>query len=249
MKISASFLIILLFACKLSAQKADILLPSEINREKIIHHEGFSLSYNSSYLQPSWVAYKVSKVQVYPDDKIKAKYIPDPEVDTRSANKKDYKQGGYIMSQFVSYLDIKQIPNAMEESFYLTNITPMKLAFYNHIWLKTEKLIRLWTANTDGLYVVSGPILADSPFAAIGDNNVSVPKRFYRAIYDPLNKKAIGFIFKNSMASGKLNSFAVSIDEIEKETGIDLFPRLDDDIEKSVEAEYNSENWDFKVIE
>ena len=249
MKLYLSFLIFIVYALGLNAQKADIMLPSEMSREQVIHHEGFSLSYNSSYLQPSWVAYKVSKAQVNRDDKVRAKYVRDPQIHTRSADKKDYKQGGYVMAQFVNYLDVKQIPNAVEESFYLSNITPMKLAFHNHIWIKTEDLIRLWTSGISGLYIVTGAILADSPFPAIGDNNVSVPKRYYKAVYDPDNKKAIGFIFKNGTSSGKLNSYVVSIDEIEKETGIDLFPSLDDELENSVESGVNLEDWNFELIE
>jgi endonuclease G len=240
-----------LFVCLytfLNAQQADILLPSERDREQIIHHEGYSLSYNSSYVQPSWVAYKVVKSQINRDE-VKGKYIPDPQVNTRSADKKDYREGGYIMAQFVNYFDVKQIPGAVAETFYLTNITPMKLAYYNHIWLKTEELIRLWTDDTDGLYVVCGPILSDAPFPTIGDDNVSVPKRYYKAVYDPKNQKAIGFIFKNGMSSGKLNSYAVSIDEIEKESGIDLFPSLADELEKKIEATLDLSQWNFEPVE
>ena len=153
------------------------------------------------------------------------------------------------MAQFVNYLDVKQIPDAEKETFYMSNITPMKLAFYNHIWLKTEELIRLWSAETDGLYVICGPILLEAPFPTIGDNNVSVPNHFYKAVYDAKNQRAIGFIFKNGMSSGKLNSFAVSIDEIERQTGIDLFPSLDDEIEKAVEGELDLEKWNFELVE
>ncbi len=246
-KTFTALVLILVLSC-LNAQMADILLPSEMDREKTVHHKGFSFSYNTSYLMPSWVSYKVTKAQINTNEKIKAKYKPDPMINTRSASKKDYKQGGYIMAQFVNYLDVKQIPGAVEETFYLSNIAPMKLAYYNHIWLKTEQLIRLWTTNNHGLYVVCGPILADSPFPTIGDNNVSVPKRYYKAVYDPDNQKAIGFIFKNGTSSGKLKSYAVSVDEIEKETGIDLFPSLDDEIENKIEAGLSIADWDFEVL-
>ncbi len=243
---------VLVLACMVTgmhAQMTDVLLPSEMEREKIIHHKGFSLSYNTSYLMPSWVAYKVTKAQVDMNDQVKGKYVSDPMITVRSASKKDYKHAGYLMSQFVSYLDVKQIPGALEETFYLSNISPVKLAYYNHIWLTTEKMIRLWTTGTDGLYVVCGPILTDAPFPTIGDNNVSVPKRFYKAVYDPANQKAIGFIFKNGTSSGSIKSYAVSIDEIEKETGIDLFPTLDDEVEKKIEGNINPDNWDFEVLD
>ncbi len=236
-------------ACLLiNAQKTDLLLPAKQPREQIIHHTAFSLSYNSSYVQPSWVSYKLTNAQVNREE-IKGKYKPDPQVDTRSADKKDYKEGGYIMAQFVNYFDVKHIEGAVEETFFMSNITPMKLAYYNHIWLKIEDLIRLWVSGTEGLYVVCGGILTDAPFTAIGENHVNVPKRFYKAIYDPKNQKAIGFIFRNGMSSGKLNSYAVSIDEIEKEAGIDLFPALSDDLENKIESNTDFSNWNFELID
>jgi endonuclease G len=230
------------------AQLDETLLPATGEREQLIHHKGFSLSYNPSYVQPSWVAYKVSESRVIADE-VKGKYRADPMVTSRSADKKDYKEGGYIMAQFVNYLDIKNIPDAVEESFFMTNITPMKLAYYKHIWLKIEELVRLWSKDPEGLFVVCGAILSDAPFPTIGDNKVSVPTRYYKAVYDPENHRAIGFIFRNGMSSGKLSSYAVSIDEIEKETGLDLFPSLEDDLEERVESEVNFSSWDFELIE
>jgi endonuclease G len=249
MKRLSTLAVLVFMVCHLDAQKADILLPSKIAREQIIHHKGFSLSYNTSYLMPSWVSYKVTKAQVNLNDNFKGKYVPDPFVTTRSASKKDYKQGGYLMAQFVNYLDVKQIPDAAKETFYLSNIAPMKLAYYNHIWLKTEQIIRLWTTGTDGLYIVCGPILTDAPFPTMGSNNVSVPKRYYKAVYDPKNQKAIGFIFKNGTSSGKIKSYTVSIDAIEKETGIDLFPSLEGEAEKNIEGNLNTDDWDFEVLD
>jgi len=234
---------------EIHSQQADVMLPPARDREQIIHHKAFSLSYNSSYVMPSWVAYRVTKSQINRDESVREKYIPDPEVNTRSATKKDYKDCGYLMAQFVNYLDVKQIPDAVDETFYMTNITPMKLAFYNSIWCKAEDLIRLWTAENDGFYVVCGPILTEAPFPTIGDDHVSVPKRFYKAIYDPKEKKAIGFIFKNGMSSGSLKSFSVPVDDIEIETGIDLFSGLDDELEKQIESKIDYSQWNFEVLE
>jgi endonuclease G len=231
------------------AQNIDILCPAAMDRETIIHHTSFSLSYNSSYVLPSWVAYKVTKSQVNVNEKIKAKYKADPAVTTRSGDKKDYKDGGYLMAQLVNNFDVQLFQNGQEETHYMSNIVPMKLAFYNHVWIRTEELIRLWNANTDGIYVVCGPILTDTPFTTIGENKISIPKRYYKAIYDPKNQKAIGFIFRNGSVPGTLKSCAVSIDEIEKESGIDLFPTLDDELENKIESGFNVVDWDFKLIE
>jgi endonuclease G, mitochondrial len=243
-------LLILFISISLSSnsQKTDILLPSAMDREQVIHHKAYSISYNSSYVMPSWVAYKITKSQVNKFEKVKEKYIPDPDVISRSATKKDYKDGGYVMAQLINYLDVAQDESAKEETFYMSNIVPMKLTFYNYIWIKSEELIRMWNANSDGLYIVCGPILTDVPFITIGENKVTVPKRFYKAVYDPKRQKAMGFIFVNGNASGSLKGYAVSIDAIEKETGIDLFQSLEDSTELKIESDFNIKDWNFDLV-
>ncbi len=231
-------------------QESDLKMPSEMTREVIIHHKGFSFSYNTSYALPSWVSYKVTKAQVNKEAKVKAKYKEDPKVSVRAANKKDYKNGGYLMAQLVSYLDVMGIDGAEEETFYMSNIVPMKLAFYIHIWLKCEDLIRMWTANTDGLYVITGPVIeADAPFPTMGQNKVSVPSRYYKIVYDEKNKKAVGFVFKNGTSSGTLKSYSKPVDEIEKLTGIDFFPELDGETSQKLETKIDYDFWNFKLEE
>jgi endonuclease G, mitochondrial len=242
------FLVLISFSLISKSQKSDTLLPSSMDREQTIHHKAYSLSYNSSYVMPSWVAYKITTTGVNQTEKVKAKYIPDPEVISRSATKKDYSDGGYIMAQLFNYLDVTQDDAAKEETFYMCNIVPMKSGFYNYMWLKSEELIRLWSKNSKGFYVVCGPILTDIPFVTIGVNKVTVPKRFYKAVYDPERQKAIGFIFINGNASGTLKGYAVSIDKIEKETRIDLFQSLDDALKSKIKSEFNINDWNFDLM-
>jgi endonuclease G len=220
-----------------------------MEREQTIHHTDFSLSYNSSYVLPSWVAYCVTKSQVNYDDKVKQKFKEDPAITSRHADKKDYKKSGYVMGQLVSYLDLKHSEKAVAESFYLSVIAPMKLAFHNHMWLTLEKMIRAWVAETDALHIVAGPILTDAPFPTIGKNKVSVPQRYYKAVYDEKNQRAIGFILKNGSVAESFKRYAVTLDEIEHETGIDLFPHIDDNLEPTIESTLAIDAWDFNVLE
>jgi endonuclease G len=232
----------------LKAQEADVKLASEMAREVIIHHKAFSLSYNTSYALPSWVSYKVTKSQVNKENPFKGKYKKDPLITFRAADKKDYKNSGYLMAQLVNYLDVLNIEAAAEETFYMSNIVPMKLAFHRHIWLGCENLVRMWVANTEGLYVITGPIIeADAPFPTMGDNKISVPNRYYKIVYDEKSQKAIGFLFKNGTSSGTLKSYSRSIDEIEKLTGIDFLPELDEATSKEVEGKVDYDHWDFEL--
>ena len=55
--------------------------------------------------------------------------------------------------------------------------------------------------------------------------------------------KAIGFIYKNNEGNNPLDSYVNTVDEVERITGIDFFPALPDDIERTVEASYNLKDW------
>jgi endonuclease G, mitochondrial len=243
------FLSIVLLSGYIRAQNTTMMLPSEMPREQIIHHKAFSMSYNSSYVLPSWVIYMVPNTAPDKSKEQSGKYKEDPAVTSRAANKKDYKDGGYIMAQFVNYYDVQSIEVATEETFYMTNIAPMKEGFYIHGWLKLEDLIRLWAANSNGYQVVCGPVLTDVPFPTLGEDKVAVPARFYKIVYDPTNQKAVGFILKNGSVPSKLKAIACSVDEIEKITGIDFFPQLDDSVESAMEATVDFDFWNFKLEE
>ncbi|MBK9357652.1 MAG: DNA/RNA non-specific endonuclease [Bacteroidales bacterium] len=68
----------------------------------------------------------------------------------------------------------------------------------------------------------------------IGPDKVSVPD-YFTSFSIPGNRVTggIGFILPNSGSSLPLQSFAVTIDSVEKFTGIDFFSALSDKQEKS----------------
>ena len=57
--------------------------------------------------------------------------------------------------------------------------------------------------------------------------------------------KAIGFILPNEGSDLSLQSFAVTVDEVEEATGIDFYPRLPDDVEEVLESTMDVSDWNF----
>lgn len=235
------------FSTLLFAQKTDLIIPSKIEREQVIHHNSYSLSYSSAYVIPWWVSYKITNSDADNSSQIKGKYIEDPAITSRSASKKDYKDSGYLMAQLANYIDLAGIAGAKEESFYMSNIVPMKLAFHKHMWLKSEELARLWLKETDGLYIICGPVNKDAPFTTFGKGKVSVPKRYYKVIFDAKNNMAIGFLFKNGISSGSLKSYSHPVEKIEEETGINFFPDMKEEKAKTLKSEVDYDFWKFEI--
>ena len=60
-----------------------------------------------------------------------------------------------------------------------------------------------------------------------------------------MNKKpkALGFIYPNEGTHHKMSHYVTTVDNVEKQTGIDFFYNLPDDIETTVEAESKLESW------
>ena len=71
-----------------------------------------------------------------------------------------------------------------------------------------------------------------------------VPVAFYKVILDmtpPM--KMIGFVIPNQPTKRRLQSFVVSVDDVEALTGCDFFSGLDDETEERLEKEADLSAW------
>jgi endonuclease G, mitochondrial len=241
---------LLLAACiSITAFSQQYELPAQSSREQKVAHTLFTLSYAEGYELASWAAWQLTPEMAKATGTFKEKFEADPAVATGSSSPKDYRDAGFIEGQLVPVEDLLINPAAAQETFLMSNVVPMKPAFNKFVWKATEKLVRAWATEGNTLYVVAGPVLADAPFGSFGSNKVSIPTRFYQAVLDVNGKRAIGFLYRSTIASGTPKSFAISIDELEKITGIDFFPSLPDDLEEAVESSKDFGKWNFKTLE
>jgi endonuclease G len=244
---SAILVLLILIARANFAQSYE--LPVQAPREQHVVHTLFTLSYSEGYELPSWAAYQLTPEQAKATGTYKEKYNEDPMVTTGTSTTKDYRDAGFIMAQLIPVEDMFTSSRAVEESFLMSNIVPQKPAFNKFIWKTNEKLIREWAKEGNVLYIVAGPMLADAPFGTFGPSKVSIPTRYYKAVLDVNGERAIGFLFRNNVASGTPRSFAVSVDELEKITGLDFFSSLPDNLEQAVESSTDFSRWNFKALE
>ena len=107
-----------------------------------------------------------------------------------------------------------------------------------------EEKIREWAARDSALIVVTGPVITRG-MPTIGASHVAVPTAFFKVVLSPFTTpmRAIGFIYPNKSANGPLKRYAVSVDEVERRTGIDFFSALPDDIENKTESQLNLDVW------
>ena len=235
-------------ACSLSLIFAiDPGFPLYKKNEQIINHSYFTLSYSENHEQAKWVAYGLDLSKINGTVKRTNRFRMDPKVSTGSAELYDYKKSGYNRGHLAPAGDMKFSATAMVESFYMSNISPQVPGFNRGIWKKLESTVRKWAGEYKKIYIVTGPVLTQS-YPTIGKNEVSVPEFFYKVVLDfsPLELKGIGFILPNKKSKRPLQSYSMSIDEVEVITGIDFFHSLDDALEDSLESNYNIGQWRFR---
>ncbi|MCQ2572868.1 MAG: DNA/RNA non-specific endonuclease [Treponema sp.] len=214
---------------------------------QIRHFGNFTICYRESYEQAEWAAYCLEKEELVKNSPRSNNFRPDPEIMTGSASLADYRKSGYDRGHLAPAADFSFSEEAMSESFYLSNMSPQDPSLNREIWQYLENQVREWAKVYGKVYVVTGPILEKpaEEYEAIGPNQVSVPEYFYKALMAPQDDslKAIGFIIPNRKCVETFWDFTVSIDEIEKRTGLDFFYLLDNSLENILEAKNTFDEW------
>lgn len=225
-----------------TSEKTNIPLSLEIpaysSNDLIICHTAYCLSYNKKHKQANWVAYELTDVETQAVVKRKNHFQQDPFLHENSSNLEDYRKSGYDRGHLAPSADMTWSEKTMNESFYLTNISPQNQSFNRGIWNLLEEKVRAYAKRNKQVHIVTGPILEDG-LPVIGENKVSIPRYFYKALldYSKPSIKAIAYIIKNEPSDLPLSHFVVSIDSLEKLSGIDFFPLVPDEDENKLEKE------------
>ena len=204
----------------------------------------YTLSYSEEHEQAEWIAYILKASDIKEVDFKRPYFEIDNNILTGAAHWKNYKKSGYNKGHLCPAGDRRSNFKDYEETFLTSNITPQKYDFNAGIWNRLEQKVRYWAKKQDSIYVVTGGVLTDD-LETIGFENVAVPKYFYKVLLSKDHKKMIGFLLPHQDSKKPLYSFIKPVDEIEKMTGVDFFPSLEDDLESKLESDTNYDNWDF----
>lgn len=223
----------------------DFAWPAYIQDDAIVEHQFYTLAYNEKTEQAVWIAYSLSADNLK-NAKFKRKdnFKSDPDVSTESASPTDYAKSGYDRGHLAPAADFTWTKEGLDESFYMSNMSPQVPGFNRGIWKKLEEQVRTWAKENHKLYIVTGPVV-EKRADRIGKSKVSIPQYYYKAILDIQEPelKAIGFLMKNEKSSKEIMSFAMSIDELEEATGLDFFPSVPDELEGKLESLLDKKAW------
>ncbi len=237
----------------------DIGLPSLQTGDELVNHEAMSLAYVKAYKQARWVAhiilpdviqgtvFRTNDFRV--DSKVKSGTAEEADFFVKKIKPDssfEYDAFGFDRGHLAPSADFRWSKKALSESYLYSNISPQLAEFNRESWGDLEDAIRgyLYSHPKTELYVVTGPILKQGlPVIERGKNKVPIPEEFFKVVIDPLNKKGIAFLMPNKKNTAALKTFATSINEIEKLTGLDFFNKLPAATQEQMESLTDATAW------
>ena len=228
----------------LEAEKLQAVVTNPALEEYIVHYKGMTVSFNPRLHIPNWVAWELTADEAQGEEPRYDTFSADESV-PGSADPWDYKYTGYDRGHICPAGDLRWDPEAMKESFYMTNMCPQTPDFNRGTWQKLENKCRQRAMADSAIIIIAGPVLTDEIKEYLGDNKVAVPNRFFKVVLSPFREEpvAIGFLMNNGKVEGGMQGAAVTVDEVEAITGHDFFSALPDDVENKVEAYKNFTRW------
>jgi len=205
--------------------------------DQLVRYTGINIAYNEANEQALWVCYLITKNHLEnPVCKRNNRFKSDPNIHSKSANPKDYYKSGYDRGHLAPAADMLWSEEAMKESFYMSNMSPQKPGFNRGVWKRLESAVRKTALIEDSLIIITGALFYDT-LGSIGENNVTIPGYYYKAIIDisAPNLGAVAFVIPNRNTKLPLDKFAISLDSLESLSKLNLLEPLPDDLENQLE--------------
>jgi len=151
----------------------------------------------------------------------------------------DYTRSGYDRGHMAPNhgITLRYGKNGQRDTFMMSNIVPQQPALNQGPWRILEARISGYAEKLEEVFVITGPLYAETPkFLPIG---VEVPDAFFKVVVDieGTTPRVLAFVLpQGTPRKAKPAKFLVSVDQIEAQSGFDLFHELQDPLEDRWEA-------------
>ncbi len=209
-------------------------LPGQPISSFVIHRPGYSLAYDARNRNPAWVYEHLTCESIKGQTERCLEFKEDEAIPRHlRATLVDYKGSGFDRGHQAPAADHRSCCEAMNDTFYMTNMCPQCPQFNRGYWAKLEKHVRDLTKDCANVYVITGPLYL--PFCetdgkryvkyqVIGPNDVAVPTHFFKVImlenWQGMQELR-AYIFPNQEIAAKtpLDQFMTTVQKVERAAG------------------------------
>lgn len=213
---------------------------------------GYEVGYDEVEHVPRWAAYKVTR-----NDGAHAPRPSGFRVDNRTRSKvrsEVYVRSGYDRGHMApNYaMAVCHGEQAQYASFLMTNVVPQLHGLNAGFWKDLElRIAQRYSERYGEVWVANGPVFLpnrESRYIGPADTRVRVPDAFWmvvsrRTADGRLHAEAFLVPHQEIWRDLDLSRYLVSIDEVERVTGLDLFPLLPAETQRALEASPAPRAW------
>jgi len=212
----------------------------------------FTVGWSPKLRHPVWVAYHVP---------VESRY----EIDTRPGFSMDksarnsppassYGRSGYDRGHMAPNHAIASRfgADAQKQTFLMSNIAPQSPSLNRGVWREIEhRIADFWTARWGEIWVVAGCI-SESAGETVSGTEIDVPRKFYQVVVAQkgMDVRALAVVIPQEVEPRAWPTrHLVTIDELEKMSGLDFLPELPEFIQSPLEAELPSRLWPVRLAD
>ncbi|HRZ27783.1 MAG TPA: DNA/RNA non-specific endonuclease [Spirochaetota bacterium] len=217
----------------------------------LIIRDIYALSSNDETKFADWVAYRLDKTTVTGAARTSRQWKRDPWLDPDEtlvpAEYEEAPEQLKVDRGHQAPLASFKGTSCWHETNYLSNITPQKSSLNQGPWQKIEDIERKLTGKFEYVYVMTGPLYKRTMPALPGTaKKHRIPSGYWKIIIitDDESGKLMyaSFIFdQDSDRADYALDHLVTIETIEKESGLDFLREIEDEIEEKIENDENRE--------
>ena len=212
----------------------------------------FVVGWSPKLRHPAWVAYHVPADVRYEID-TRPGFAKDKSADN-SPPASSYGRSGYDRGHMAPNHAIASRfgADAQKQTFLMSNIAPQSPSLNRGVWREIEhRIADFWTANWGEIWVVVGCI-SENGGETIGGTDIDVPRKFYQVVVAQkgMDVRAFAVLIEQEVPGRAWPArYLVSIDELERLSGMDFLPDLPDFIQSPLESELPSRLWPVRKID
>jgi endonuclease G len=221
---------------------------------RLLTKSAYACMHNSRLKVSTWVVYR-AEGEDSSGERYQGSFFADPDLKPgERAELADYRGlfarnlSGYDRGHQAPDATIRKFgPEAQRETYSLANITPQHSQVNEGIWQDIEAAVRRWSGPSSPVWVATGPVfLADQETTWVGRSRVAVPHAYFLVVARGVKPELLSFLIPNDEEAPwrtSLAPFLVSVDSVERLTGLDLLPDLSDAEARRLESRRAKSLW------
>ena len=223
--------------------------PADI---RVLDRGEFQIGWSDSLKHPVWCAYHVVRDAHhevfnrpgFTKDKA-VPLAPSPDAYTKSGYDR-----GHMVPNFA--IATRYGEDEQKKTFRMSNIAPQSPALNRGVWRDVEhRIAQLWTARYGEIWVVVGCLSGNTRSGqTLSGTNIDVPESYYQVIVaqDGLDVRMLAVIFDQSVGwDAWAARHIVTVDELERLTGLDFNPELPSFIQDPLESDLPNRLWPIRA--